>query len=375
MNRFVPGLRLLLCGVVLLAIALMPLAVSAQGTNVRPIRVGTKKDDYLISPKKLNNKELESQLNFFSKGTAISRDIHFYPNIFAPYNLAYSRDELAWHSRYFIKIHDKKDLRWSVDFSADGQLSENHSAFRDKYRKVINEKGKEVFTNTSLWKVGYPHIQYSPRNLKIFDGKKKNFRSTWHYEVRPGRGRARDRRWQVMYEIKLGVYDKDNNVQKPVWIQIELIKQGHGEPKGRVVEIPGNKFSKWRLGDFGSTWTKAGDKIPVFRFSHVRSYDPIGVRKSQKLEIDFFPFLQYCAVRKIFGITWNHQIIDVNAGIEIGRGGRGTKFITSKYGIGVLDKEETNSSGSPASATQKKSRQLAAMREQETRVPSAVGAL
>jgi len=373
MNRFVPGLRLLLSGMVLLTVALLPLAVSAQGkTPKRP-------DRYVVSPPKGEPwTALKSQIDFYNKGNKISENIFFYPAIYAPYNLAYSRAQPTWHSKYDIELLNKKKLSWSVEFSADGQLSNSHRAFRRNYRSRTDKNGKKTFFNTPEWKVGYPQIQYKPRNLKIYEGSTKNFRSTWKYEIRPGKGDPAHRRWQVMYEIRLALYDQaSKKFIKPVWIQIELVKQGHGErPAGTPVVIRGNDFSEWYLDKFGSAWTKKGDEVPVQRFSYITSYDPIGTRKDQNLVINFFPFLQYCAGKNLLGVTWDHQITEVNAGIEIGRGGRGTKFTTLYYGIGVWDKPNTKKkSGSPASGTREVSPQMAAMREQQTRVPTAVGAL
>jgi hypothetical protein len=165
------------------------------------------------------------------------------------------------------------------------------------------------------------------------------------------------RRWQVMYEIRLV-----NGGTKRI-IQIELLKQGLGNPEGKPIWIDGKR---WYTGKF--TANEPGNPR-VFRFSLDSGFNFDG-EKQQGLRIDLMPFMKYVADNRLQGFTRNDKVVAVNAGIEIGAGSPGSQFVNTSYAISVGTKSRPRGTDSPSSDPQEVSSQMAAMREDEALVPA-----
>lgn len=310
MNQFVSRLRLSLCCTFLLATAFPPMAVSAAAKGPTEFVVAGPKD----------RADLQRQMNKTFIAQEMTSTTSFYGNIWQPYNLAYSRNHLRKHSQYRLRILNRSKNAWQVDFAVGGNLWDKHKAFNFSR----HEKSRKLKYPGFI--AAYPHVRYRPTNLTVGDGEKKNFRSTWSYTVKaPGDVRQ----WQVMYEIRLeGPMPK----KRRVIIQIEVLKQGMGNPKGAAVLVDGKL---WHRDNFWAHWETKKPWVATFA---LRSGFRFNGYAKQKVEVNFFPFLEYMAKHKIHGVTSKYRVVAVNAGIEIGRGIPGSIFKSNDYGIGVWNK-------------------------------------
>jgi hypothetical protein len=337
-------LRILLCGFAFLATACV--AVSYGQSAGKP-------EEFFINEPKSRG-DFTSQRDNVFRGRPMNKTI-FRGNMYSAGNLAYSESTPMDYSKFYFFIRDKKKNHWEVNFAAGGLISKKHPAF------FRHEKGKKKGQMVMpAWMAGYPHLEFGFKNRTyIKDGREKdmNLRATWDWTMTatPGRGN----RWQVMYEIHIRKNGKLTNL-----VQIEILKQGVGGPEGKPVRVDGRM---WYRGKFPSTWA---ENVMVQRFSLAEGFKFNGKKRVQGMQINFFPFLEYLADRGIDGITKHHYLGGINAGIEIGRGYRGSKFETTYYGIALWKKKPSGSKGTSSEESSEESGknalQMSAIRQEES---------
>lgn len=232
----------------------------------------------------------------------IDANYSIFLNLWAPLNshgIIKSSSGHYYPMRSKINLWDKTSRNWDVTYDISGNMPVS-SPF------AFTKDG--VLSPAPSWFRGFPHVQTRPQNLYTYSGSDKMLKVVWNCSASSPNWSAT--RFNGIIEVR---FSRDNDPAKEFIIQIEVMRSQNGNDNTPDTWI-NNK--RWAVDTFYTVSNAAG-RVPVHTYTMEGS--KVSSNASRSVDFDLFPFIAHAINSRFARTSWNHKVVAVNTGVELGK--------------------------------------------------------